>query len=130
MGEQQEVMLEKLKVDSVNGIILPLLKMSKMWQIKSVVLPQDLYDQFWTNLANLPTSGGHIGMICSSPGQHPLDTTHLNTLRKLWEISEGIQTFQPNMEVGYGWRVHNFQGGRASNLDLEAEWQRVLEVIQ
>ena len=84
--EQQEVKLEKLKVISVAGphkhveqpqmleeLIFPLLKLSKKWEIESLVLPQDLDELFWTKLANLPTSGGHIGMICSSPGQHPLD---------------------------------------------------------
>jgi len=139
--EQQEVKLEKLKVISVAAthrhveqpqewLIFPLLKLSKRWEIESLVLPRDLDDQFWwTSLADIPTSGGHIGMICSSPGQHPLDTTHLNTLKKLWEISEEIQTFPLNPQ-GTGWRVHDFHGGRASNLDLEAEWQRVLESIQ
>ena len=75
------------------------------------------------------TQGSFCSLLTSVYSCHPvLDTTHLNTLRKFWEISEGMQTFQPNIE--YGWRVHNFQGGKASNLDLEAEWQRVLEVLQ
>ena len=83
--EQQEVKLEKLKVISVAAthrhveqpqewLIFPLLKLSKRWEIESLVLPRDLDDQFWwTSLADIPTSGGHIGMICSSHGQHPLD---------------------------------------------------------
>ena len=61
---------------------------------------------------------------------HPaLDSLHLNTLKKLWEISEGMEAFQlqPNMA---GWRWNDLQGGRTNSLDLEAEWQRVLEVIQ
>ena len=84
--EQQEVMLEKLKVISVSatpkyveqpqkleGFIFPLLKLSNRWEIESLNLPYDFDDLFWTNLANVPTSGGHIGKIFSPPGQNPLE---------------------------------------------------------
>jgi len=140
--EQQEVMLEKLKVISVSAtpkyveqpqkleeLIFPLLKLSKRWEIERLVLPRDLDNLFWTNLATIPTSGGLIGKIFSPPDQSLLDSLHLNTLKKLWEISEGMEAFQlqPNMA---GWRRHELQGGRTNSLDLEAEWQRVLEVIQ
>ena len=63
---------------------------------------------------------------------HPaLDIVHLNTLRKVWEISEEIQIIKRNMVGPGAYRIHDFQGGRgASNVDLEAEWGRVLEVLQ
>ena len=69
--EQQEVMLEKLKLeglDQLEGPILPLLKQSKRWKIERLYFHQDLdLDLFWTNLANIPTSGGHIGNIFFFP---------------------------------------------------------------
>ena len=88
--EQQEVMLERLTMRRpfqklerpvelpvelpAEGPILPLLELSKRWEIGTLVLPQDLDHLFWTKLANIPTSGGHIGHICFPPGaQYPLD---------------------------------------------------------
>ena len=71
--EQQEVMLEKLKLKGIGrktqleAPILPLLKQSKRWEIERLILPQDLNELFWTNLANIPTSGGHIGNIFFFP---------------------------------------------------------------
>ena len=63
---------------------------------------------------------------------HPaLDIVHLNTLRKVWEISEEIQIIKRNMVGPGAYRMHDFQGGRgASNVDLEAEWGRVLDFLQ
>ena len=43
----------------------------------------------------------------------------MNTLRKLWEISDKIETFKGD-----------FKGGRGSDLDLEPEWKRVLEKVE
>merc|ERR1712130_114057 len=142
--EQQEVMLEKLKLEllgcnfqgcliKLEGPISSLLNLSKRWEVKRLHLPKDLdtdSQQFWTNLANIPFSAGHIGFIFSPPEQHPLDNLHLNTLRKAWEIAEKIQVVQFTIQGPGAYQMHDFQGGKAINLDLEAEWQRVLEVIQ
>ena len=53
----------------------------------------------------------------------------MNTLRKLWEISEEVQTFGCSFWVDKAFQGE-FRGGKAINLDLEAEWERVLEVLK
>ena len=91
-------------------------------------------DKFYANMEtpNCPVMkvlSGYFGLEIYSC--HPaLDNLHLNTLRKAWEIAEKIQVVQFTIQGPGAYQMHDFQGGKAINLDLEAEWQRVLEVIQ
>ena len=59
-----------------------------------------------------------------------LVTLHLNTLRKVWDICDNIQVVQITWQGPGVYRMHNLKEGKTINLDLETEWQRVLEVIQ
>ena len=71
--KQQEVMLKQVKFKKVDAwvqshyeleqFILPLLRLSNRWEIERFNLDVDLDDLFWTELANVPTSSGHIGSI-------------------------------------------------------------------
>ena len=91
-------MLEKVKISNVRiredlgELILPLLKRSKSWKIESIEV-LGVLDLIWSNLAKVPTSSGHIGQILSLPDPKrgsQVHKEHLNTLRNLWDISEGI----------------------------------------
>ena len=134
MEQQQMGKLEKVKLDVVNatksplapqietGLFFSLLKLSKRWEIKMLFLPLHL-DNSW---ASLSTTSGHISKLVAKarPRQQTMETGSLNTLRKLWEASEGMIGFQSDT-----FAMREFQGGRSINLDLEAEWQHILEVI-
>ena len=125
-------MLEKVKISNVRiredlgEFILPLLRRSKSWKIESIEV-LGVLDLFWSNLAKVPTSSAHIGQIHSLPDPKrgsQVDNKHLNTLRNLWDICERILTY-----TSPGLQSRNFQGGKVPNLDLEAEWQRVLDTL-
>ena len=130
--EEQEVMLEKVKISNVRiredlgEFILPLLRQSKSWKIENIEV-LGVLDLFWSNLAKVPTSSGHIGQIHSLPDPKrgsQVHKEHLNTLRNLWDICEMILTY-----TSPGLQSRNFLGGKVPNLDLEAEWQRVLDTL-
>ena len=123
--ERQEGKLEKLKLFQLKEDISPLLQFSKRWEIELIALPDADLDDFWTGLANI-TSDGRICKFVAPPLlQNPLGTIRLNTVRRLWEISDEMTGFRTGT-----FEMQEFLGGRRSNLDLEAEWQRILEVIQ
>ena len=120
--QQQQEKLEKLKLFQ---FVFPLLQFSKRWEIYALALPQDL-DDFWPTLANISTSDGHICKLMAPPLTWlPLRAVELNTLRRLWEISDEMTAFHTGTI-----NVQVFSGGRESHLDLDAEWQRILEEIQ
>ena len=80
----------------------------------------------WTRLADIP--GGTIGTICFPPLglQNPLDPMSLDPLKKLWmtcncAVAPLINNFNFNFS--------SFQGGRTSGLNIEAEWQRILDLM-
>ena len=124
--ERQEGKLEKLKLFQLKEDISPLLQFSKRWEIELLALPDDDLDASWTRLANISTSDGRICKFVAPPLlQNPLGTIRLNTVRRLWEISDEMTGFRTGT-----FEMQEFLGGRRSNLDLEAEWQRILEVIQ
>ena len=133
--EQQKGRLKKVKLDVVNAtqskvapqieleLLFSLLKLSNRWEIKMLFLPFHL-DNSWTSIS---TSSGHISKLVAGarPRQHQMEARgSLNTLRKLWETSEGMMGFQSDTRA-----MREFKGGRTINLDLEAEWQHILEVI-
>ena len=132
--EQQEVMLEKVKINNVGILpredlgefILPLIRRSKRWKIERIEV-LGVLDLFWSNLAKVPTFSGHIGHIHSLPDPKRgsrAPRKHLNTLRNLWDICERILTY-----TSPGLQSRNFLGGKVPNLDIEAEWQRVLDTL-
>ena len=121
--EEQDEKLEMLKLFE---LFFPLLQFSKRWEIDLVALPDADLDDAWTSLANIPTSDGRICKLMAMPFlQNPLGTVRLNTLRRLWEISDEMIGFRTGTV-----EAQEFLGGRRSSLDLDAEWQRILEVIQ
>ena len=134
MEQQQMGKLEKVKLDVVNatksplapqietGLFFSLLKLSKRWEIKMLFLPFH-FDNSWTSLS---TNSGHISKLVASarPRQQAMETGSWNTLRKLWETSDEMMGFQSDTGA-----MREFKGGRTINLDLEAEWQHILEVI-
>ena len=134
--EQQEVMLKQVKFkkvdtwvqsqDELTQIILPLLRLSNRWEIERFNLDEDLDDLFWTELAKVPTSSGHIGSILCYSTLMTVHKKHLNTLRNLWQICRSIRTYE---RTNYGGRSRDFLGGKAYILDPEAEWQRVLDTL-
>ena len=134
--EQQEVMLKQVKFkmvdawiqsqDELTQIILPLLKLSNRWEIERFNLDEDLDDLFWTELAKVPTSSGHIGSILCYSTLMTVHKKHLNTLRNLWQICRSIRTYE---RTNYGARSRDFLGGKVYILDPEAEWQRVLDTL-
>lgn len=134
--EQQEVMLKQVKFkkvdawvqsqDELTQIILPLLRLSNRWEIERFNLDEDLDDLFWTELAKVPTSSGHIGSILCYSTPMTVHKKHLNTLRNLWQICRSIRTYE---RTNYGGRSRDFLGGKVYILDPEAEWQRVLDTL-
>ena len=134
--EQQEVMLKQVKFkkvdawvqsqDELTQIILPLLRLSNRWEIERLNLDEDLDDLFWTELAKVPTSSGHIGSILCYSTPMTVHKKHLNTLRNLWQICRSIRTYE---RTNYGGRSRDFLGGKVYILDPEAEWQRVLDTL-
>ena len=121
--EQREGKLEKLKLFQ---LFSPLLQFSERWEIELLALPDADLNDSWTGLANISTSDGRICKLMAPPLlQNPLGTIRLNTVRRLWEISDEMTGFRTGT-----FEMQEFWGGRRSNLDLEAEWQRILEVIQ
>ena len=134
--EQQEVMLKQVKFkmvdawiqsqDELTQIILPLLRLSNRWEIERFNLDEDLDDLFWTELAKVPTSSGHIGSILCYSTLMTVHKKHLNTLRNLWQICRSIRTYE---RTNYGARSRDFLGGKVYILDPEAEWQRVLDTL-
>ena len=134
--KQQEVMLKQVKFkkvdagiqpqDELGQFILPLLRLSNRWEIERFNLDEDLDDLFWTELAKVPTSSGHIGSILCYSAPMTVHKKHLNTLRNLWQICRSIRTYEP---TNYGGRWRDFLGGKVCILDPEAEWQRVLDSL-
>ena len=134
--EQQEVMLKQVKFkkvdawvqsqDELTQIILPLLRLSNRWEIERFNLDEDLDDLFWTELAKVPTSSGHISSILCYSTLTTVHKKHLNTLRNLWQICRSIRTYE---RTNYGGRSRDFLGGKVYILDPEAEWQRVLDTL-
>ena len=132
--EQQKGRLKKVKLDVVNAtqskvaptieleLFFSLLKLSNRWEIKMLFLPLHL-DDYW---ASISTSSGHISKLVAGtrPRQHEMEAGSLITLRKLWETSDEMMGFQSDTGA-----MREFKGGRTINLDLEAEWQHILEVI-
>ena len=80
----------------------------------------------WTRLADIP--GGTIGTICFPPLglQNPLDPISLDPLKKLWMTCNcAVAPLFNNFNLNFS----SFQGGRTSGLNIEAEWQRILDII-
>ena len=78
----------------------------------------------WTRLAGIP--GGTIGNICFPPlgPQNPLDPMSLGPLKKLWMTCDCAVAPLIN-----NFNFSSFQGGRTSGLNIEAEWQRILDLM-
>ena len=135
--EQQEVMLKQVKFKKVDAgiqpqvelgqfIFIPLLRLSNRWEIERFNLDEHWEDLFWTELAKVPTSSGHIGSILCYSTLMTVHKKHLNTLRNLWQICRSIRTYE---RTNYGGRSRDFLGGKVYILDPEAEWQRVLDTL-
>ena len=78
----------------------------------------------WTRLADIP--GGTIGTICFPPlGLHNhLDPISLDPLKKLWMTCDCAVAPLIN-----NFNFSSFQGGRTSGLNIETEWQRILDFM-
>ena len=130
--EQQEVMLKQVKFKKVDAGIQPQVELGQFilpllrWEIERFNLDEDLDDLFWTELAKVPTSSGHIGSILCYSAPMTVHKKHLNTLRNLWQICRSIRTYE---RTNYGGRSRDFLGGKVYILDPEAEWQRVLDTL-
>ena len=76
-------------------------------------------DDFWT-------PDGHIHQLAVLNNANGLGGINLDALRKVWAISDQMKltTFAPQATI------QDFGGGWMDNLDLEAEWQRVVDFLQ
>ena len=80
----------------------------------------------WTRLADIP--GGTIGNICFPPlgPQNTLDPMSLDPLKKLWMTCD--RAVAPLIN-NFNFNFSRFQGGRIRGLNIEAEWQRILDIM-
>ena len=80
----------------------------------------------WTRLADIP--GGTIGTICFPPlgPQNTLDPMSLDPLKKLWMTCDCAVAPMIN---NFNFNFSSFQGGRIRGLNIEAEWQRILDIM-
>ena len=83
----------------------------------------------WTRLADIP--GGTIGNICFPPlgPQNPLDPMSLSPLKKLWMTCDCAVAPLIPLINNFNLNFSRFQGGRISGLNIEAEWQRILDIM-
>ena len=83
-------------------------------------------DDYWIELANVSTPDCHIHQLVVLNNANGLGGINLDALRKVWAISDQMKlaTFAPQATI------QDFGGGRMDNLDLEAEWQRVVDFLQ
>lgn len=104
-------------------LFFALLKMSNSWSINLLLLENHTPHDYWTSLASISAANGHINQLILPITDFGDGELNLNALRKVWEISD-----QMKIRSGTG---HDIGGGRACNLDnLEAEWQRVVDILQ
>ena len=106
------------------GLLFDLLKLSNSWRINLLILCGNIPNDYWTNLASVSTANGHIDQISILNYDH--QAVNLGAVRKAWEISNDMKI----INLGSPAVTQNIRGGRTGNLDLEAEWQHVVDILQ
>ena len=98
-----------------------LLKASNNWRINLLLLENN--NDYWTNIASAPTTNGHINQIIKNYFGN--DGLNLDALRKSWDIPDQM----PIQNVAFFDQLDIGGGGRRRNLNVEAEWHRVVDLL-